>query len=85
MTGRTVAQHFGDLIAMAEYSAACNLLSKEMQSATTPEVIKAAVTSNPISWMPPALSRTRFSRPLHRWAMPSMILPAKEAELQKGA
>jgi hypothetical protein len=40
---------------------------------------------NPISWTPPALSRTRLSRPLHRWVMPSMILPANKADYQKGA
>jgi len=45
MTCRAVAQQFGDLIARGEYAAACSLLSKEMQSDTTPETIKAAVAS----------------------------------------
>jgi hypothetical protein len=36
MTNRTVAQLFGDLIASGNDSAASSLLSKEMQSSTSP-------------------------------------------------
>jgi hypothetical protein len=45
MTYREVAQHFGDRIARGDYSSASNLLSKEMQSATTPAAIQAAVAT----------------------------------------
>jgi hypothetical protein len=45
MTYPAVAQRFGDLIARGDYSAACSLLSKQLQSATTPKAIKAAVAS----------------------------------------
>jgi len=45
ITNRTVAQLFGDLIASGNDSAASSLLSKEMQSSTSPEAITAAVAS----------------------------------------
>jgi hypothetical protein len=45
MSYRAVAQQFGDCIASHDYGAACELLSKELQSSTTPEHIKNAVTA----------------------------------------
>jgi hypothetical protein len=43
MAYQSVAQHFGDLIACGDYSAAWRLLAKELQSITTPDAIKTSV------------------------------------------
>jgi len=45
MSYRAVAQQFGDCIASNNYGGACVLLTKELQSATTPESIKNAVAT----------------------------------------
>lgn len=43
MAYRSVAQHFGDLIVLKDYSAAWKLLAKEVQKSISPEDIQSAV------------------------------------------
>jgi hypothetical protein len=45
MSYRAVAQRFGDCIARKDWGAACALLTEDLQSSITPEIIKNAVTT----------------------------------------
>lgn len=45
MSHRAVAQRFGDCIVANDYDAACVLLTEEVRSSTTPEIIKSAITA----------------------------------------
>jgi hypothetical protein len=43
MSYRAVAQRFGDCLVAKDYDAACALLTQELQSSTTPEIINSAI------------------------------------------
>jgi len=45
MSYRAVAQRFGDSIAKKDWGAACALLTEDLQSSITPEIVKNAVTT----------------------------------------
>jgi hypothetical protein len=45
MNYRAVAQRFGDCLVAKDYNAACALLTQELQSSTTPEIINSAITA----------------------------------------
>jgi hypothetical protein len=45
MSYRAVAQRFGDCIAQNDYDAACSLFTEELQSSTTPDIIKNTVAT----------------------------------------